>query len=179
MPNNYAYSVSNILGHQKSNDEFYTSSDTVKKLTKILRIPKKEVIWMPFDKKESEFVRQFSKTNKIIRTHKDDESIKNRKDFYSFTPNEKWNLIISNPPFSKKRMLIERCLELKKPFCLLYGCTIFSQSMGNTLNKCDFYFIQNNCKFTNCNGETKSFQCCWVMSKSFKKKYFKNLNQLD
>ena len=139
---NNNYSIRNILGYQKSNDEFYTSKETVEKLLKILKLPKNVVIWCPFDKHESEFVRQFSKTYDIIASH-----IDNGQDFYKYCPKRKWDLIISNPPFSKKRILIERCMKLKKPFCLLYGTTIFSQSMGNTLNECEFWFIQNNCKF--------------------------------
>ena len=106
------YSIRNILGHQKSNDEFYTSKETVEKLLKILKLPKNVVIWCPFDKPESEFVRQFSKTYDVIASH-----IDNGQDFYKYCPKRKWDLIISNPPFSKKRILIERCMKLKKPFC--------------------------------------------------------------
>ena len=167
---NNNYSIRNILGYQKSNDEFYTSKETVEKLLKILNLPKNVVIWCPFDKPESEFVRQFSKTYDVIASH-----IDNGQDFYKYCPKRKWDLIISNPPFSKKRILIERCMKLKKSFCLLYGTTIFSQSMGNTLNECEFWFIQNNCKFKSKNGSIKSFQCCWVMSKGFKNKYFKKM----
>lgn len=167
---NEKYSIRNILGFQKSNDEFYTSKETVEKLLKVIKLPQNTVIWCPFDKENSEFVKQFSKKYKVIFSHKDDG-----KDFYEFKPKKHWDLIISNPPFSKKRILIERCMSFKKPFCLLYGTTIFSQSMGNTLNKCEFWFIQNNCKFKSIDNSIKSFQCCWVMNKGFKEKYFKKI----
>lgn len=156
------YSISNILSGQKKNDEFYTSKETVEDLIKVLDIPKDWIIWAPFDTEESEFVKQLSKKWKVIYSH-----ISQGKDFYEFEPKE-WNIIISNPPFSKKRLLIERCLSFKKPFILLYGATIFSQSMGNTLNLCDFYFIQKNCKFTGKENETRSFQCCWILNKGNK-----------
>lgn len=157
------YSIANILGFQKKNDEFYTSEETVKKLIQILQLPKNSIIWCPFDTEESQFVKQLSKRWKVVRSH-----INEGKDFYNYQP-KKWDIIISNPPFSKKRILIERCINFKKPFILLYGTTIFSQSMGNTLNLCDFHFIQRNCKFT-CQeeGKIKSFQCCWVMNKGNK-----------
>ena len=167
---NDKYSIRNILGYQKSNDEFYTSEETVKKLIKVLKLPKNTTIWCPFDMQESEFVRQFSKKYNVIASH-----LENGQDFYKYSPKRKWNLIISNPPFSKKRLLIERCMKFNKPFCLLYGTTIFSQSMGNTLNKLEFWFIQNNCKFKSKDGSIKSFQCCWVMSKNFKNKYFRKM----
>jgi hypothetical protein len=64
-------------------------------------------------------------------------------------------------------MLIERCEAFKKPFCLLYGATICSQSMGNTLNRCKFHFIQRNVKFHLPTGEHKSFQCLWLFNKDF------------
>lgn len=39
-------------------------------------------------------------------------------DFFVYEP-EKWDCLITNPPFSKKNEWIERCYELKKPFALL------------------------------------------------------------
>ncbi len=161
---NRQYCVSNILGKQKPNNEFYTPSAPIINLIKKLNIPKNKVIWCPFDLGDSEFVKQLTNYGyKVIYSH-----IKNGQDFYKYEPNEHWDVIISNPPFSKKRLLIERCETFKKDFCLLYGATIFSQSMGDTLNRCKFLFIQNNIKFTTINDQNKSFQCCWVMNKNFK-----------
>ena len=31
----------------------------------------------------------------------------------------KWDIIVSNPPFSRKQQIVERCLTLGKPFALL------------------------------------------------------------
>lgn len=165
---NENYNVRNILGYQKPNDEFYTPKEPIINLINLLNIPKNKIIWCPFDTNNSEFViqlRNFGYT--VINSH-----INEGKDFYNYEPNEHYDLIISNPPFSKKRLLIERCEKLKKDFCLLYGTTIFSQSMGDTLNRCRFLFIQKSIKFTTINNSTKTFQCCWVMNKNFK--YFNN-----
>ena len=106
---------------------------------------------------DSEYVKLiYENGNKVIATH-----IDMGENFFEYEPEEHYDVIISNPPFSKKRILIERCLNFHKPFILLYGCTIFSQSMGNTLNRCSFKFIQHNCKFTTKNPNiVKSFQCC-------------------
>ncbi|ATZ20831.1 hypothetical protein CG007_01625 [Mesoplasma entomophilum] len=158
------YNIRNILGLQrKNNNEFYTPKEPIIELIKILKIPKNKVIWCPFDTEKSEFVKVLKENGyKVIFSH-----IDNGKDFYEYEPNEKWDLIISNPPFSQKRLLIERCESFNKPFCLLYGATIFSQSMGNTLNRCQFLFIQRNIKFTTKTDEVKSFQCAWLFNKGF------------
>jgi len=153
------------LGFQKpKNNEFYTPEEPIWELVKnIIRIPKNKVIWCPFDTEESNFVKILKELGyKVINSH-----INNGQDFYHYEPKEKWDLIVSNPPFTAKRKLIEQCEKLKKPFCLLYGATIFSQSMGNTLNRCEFYFIQKSIKFEYLNGTPKSFQCAWVFSKEF------------
>lgn len=156
------YNIKNILSNQTPNDEYYTQPETVKELVEMLDLPDDYIIWCPFDKENSEFVKQLSKKWKVVYSH-----IDNGQDFYNYEP-EKWDIIISNPPFSKKRILIERCMSFNKPFILLYGATIFSQSMGNTLNKCDFWFIQKSCKFIKDGGGYKKFQCCWVMNKGNK-----------
>ncbi|WP_051418392.1 hypothetical protein [Mesoplasma seiffertii] len=161
---NTTYNIRNILGYQRANNnEFYTPAEPIQELIKMLKIPKNKIIWCPFDTSESEFVKEFQKNGyKVIYSHLDFN-----QDFYLYEPSEKWDLIISNPPFTAKRLLIERCESFKKPFCLLYGATIFSQSMGNTLNRCEFYFLQKNIKFILKDGGTKSFQCAWIFSKEF------------
>lgn len=158
------YNIKNILGNQKTNNEYYTPKQTVIDLIEKIKLPKNKIIWCPFDKGDSEFVIEFRKAGyKVIHSH-----IDNGEDFYTYTPNEHWDIIISNPPFSNKRLLIERCESFNKDFCLLYGCTIFSQSMGNTLNRCAFWFIQKNIKFISNTQTLKSFQCCWVTNKHSK-----------
>ena len=59
-------------------------------------------ILCPFDKEESNFVKLISKTNKVIHSH-----ISEGKDFYNYEPNEHWDCIISNPPFTNKRKIFE------------------------------------------------------------------------
>lgn len=40
------------------------------------------------------------------------------KDFFEYEP-EKWDIMISNPPFSKKDKVLERAFSFNKPFALL------------------------------------------------------------
>ncbi len=49
------------------NDECYTPGYGVKPILKY--IPEGAVVWCPFDTEESEFVKQISKTNKVIASH--------------------------------------------------------------------------------------------------------------
>ncbi|DAC81651.1 TPA_asm: oncoid [Powellomyces chytrid fungus MELD virus 3] len=40
-------------------------------------------------------------------------------DFLTFVPPEKWDIMISNPPYSLKKEFVQRCFDLGKPFALL------------------------------------------------------------
>ena len=56
-----------VLYSNGKNDECMTLAYAVKPILKY--IPKGAVVWCPFDKEDSEFVKQISKTNKVIRSH--------------------------------------------------------------------------------------------------------------
>jgi hypothetical protein len=95
------------------NDECYTPEEAVTPLLEI--IPKDLVIWCPFDTEESEFVKVFQEDGyKVIHSH-----IENNENFYTYEPNEKWDIIISNPPFTNKKGIFERAFSFNKPFVLL------------------------------------------------------------
>jgi len=106
-----------ILYKSSGNDESYTPAYAVKPILKYLK--KDMIVWCPFDTHESEFVKQIKKNgNKVISSH-----IKNGENFYSHEPEEKWDIIISNPPFTNKRRIFERALSFGKPIALLMTCT--------------------------------------------------------
>lgn len=74
--------------------------------------------------KESEFVKQIAGLgNRVIATH-----IFNGQDFYTYEPDEHWDCIISNPPFTGKRKIFERALSFGKPFALLMSNTWLNDS---------------------------------------------------
>ena len=63
--------TSKVLYSKGDNNECYTQDVGVYPILKF--IPKDAVVWCPFDKAEiSEFVKQISKTNKVISSHIDD-----------------------------------------------------------------------------------------------------------
>lgn len=61
--------------------------------------------------------------NRFIATH-----IFNGQDFYTYEPDDHWDCIISNPPFTGKRKIFERALSFGKPFALLMSNTWLNDS---------------------------------------------------
>lgn len=111
-----------ILYSNGKNDECMTLSYGVKPIIKY--IPKNWCVWCPFDKEDSEFVKQIKQNgNKVIYSH-----IDYGQDFYSYEPEENWDCIISNPPFTNKRLIFERALSFNKPFALIMSNTWLNDS---------------------------------------------------
>lgn len=105
---------SNYLKGLYSNptDEKYTPGYGVLPIIKY--IPEGKVIWCPFDTEHSEFVLKFRDAGfKVVYSH-----ICNGQDFFRYEPSQ-WDVLVSNPPFSRKVEVFDRCLKLGKPFALL------------------------------------------------------------
>jgi len=119
--------MKNILYSKGKNDECYTPDYAVLPILKY--IPINSIIWCPFDKEDSNFVKLISKTNTVKHSH-----IEEGRDFYNYEPNE-WDIIISNPPFSNKRKIFERALSFNKPFALLMSNTWLNDSAPKILFK--------------------------------------------
>ncbi|MGE4268222.1 MAG: class I SAM-dependent methyltransferase [Deferribacterales bacterium] len=104
-------------GHLTANrdtqsDEMYTPYYAAEPIVKYINPAL--TVWCPFDKEWSAYVRMFSKNgNQVIATHIDDG-----QDFFTYEP-EHYDVIISNPPFSKKDAVLKRLYELNKPFAVL------------------------------------------------------------
>lgn len=93
-------------------DEMYTPYYCVTPLVKYIN--KNLTVWCPFDKAWSAFVKTFTANgNTVIHTHIDDG-----QNFFTYEPSH-YDVIISNPPFSKKDDVIKRLYELQKPFAVL------------------------------------------------------------
>lgn len=95
-----------------SNDEKYTPGYGVLPIIKYL--PEGKVIWCPFDTQHSEFVIHLQEAGfQVQYSH-----LMNGQDFFTYEP-DYWDIIVSNPPFSEKVRIFERCLQFGKPFALL------------------------------------------------------------
>ena len=93
-------------------DEMYTPFYCVEPILKYIN--KSMKVWCPFDKQWSAYVKMLEANgNEVIYTHIDDGY-----DFFGYEP-EQYDIIISNPPFSKKDKIIQRLYELDKPFAIL------------------------------------------------------------
>ena len=112
MPENKGYLTSD---RSAAGDERYTPVYAVVPLLEFTPPPpSKTVIWCPFDKEQSAFVKVFRDARyKVECSH-----IDNGQDFFTYEP-ENWDVMISNPPFSKKDEVLRRAYELEKPFALL------------------------------------------------------------
>lgn len=150
-----------ILYSKGSNDECYTPAYGVEPILKY--IPRGAVVWCPFDKSDSEFVKQISKTNKVIYSH-----IDNGQDFFTYEP-KNWDIIISNSPFTNKRKYFERALSFNKPFALLMTNVWLNDAAPKQLFKhkeLQLLMFDKRMKFLN-NGTTQdkitfsSSYYCW------------------
>lgn len=93
-------------------DEVFTSFYAVEPLLEF--VPKSKIIWCPFDEEWSAFYQLFSENGyQVIRS-----CLKDNQDFFYYEP-EQWDILISNPPFSKKNEVLKRTYSFEKPFALL------------------------------------------------------------
>lgn len=94
-------------------DERYTPPILVKPILKYLK--PNSTIWCPFDTEDSEFVILLREQgHKVIYSH-----IWLGQDFFEYEPQEEYDYIISNPPFTLKLEVLERLYKLDKPFAIL------------------------------------------------------------
>ena len=115
-------------------DEYYTPKYIVEILLPYLKETNFKTIWCPCDKQESEFVKVLKENGyNIIYSH-----IDNNQNFLTYKPKEQYDCIITNPPFSIKNQILQRCIDLNKPFCLLLSATcIQSASLIQIISKCE------------------------------------------
>lgn len=134
-----------VLYSSGNNDECYTPAYVVEAILPYL--PKDKTYWLPFDRDDSEFVKVLKNNGyKYINSHIDYGT-----DFYNYEP-EKWDILLSNPPFTNKRKIFERALSFGKPFGLLMSNTWLNDSAPKALFKdkdLQLFMFRNRIKFLN------------------------------
>ena len=116
-----------VYYQQGGGDEQYTPKYGVEVLLPHIQPLKDKIIWCPFDKEDSQFVKVFTENGfKVVYSH-----LEYGQDFLTYEP-QQWDCLISNPPYKNKRVYWERALDLKKPFALLLPLNILSDSVINT-----------------------------------------------
>ena len=136
-----------ILYSKGGNDECYTPDYVVEAMIPYLE--KGKTIWCPFDRDDSAFTRVLKNWwgGKIINTH-----IDYGQDFYDYEPEENWDIMLSNPPFTNKRKIFERALSFGKPFGLLMSNTWLNDSAPKVLfaeKDLQLMMFKNRIKFLN------------------------------
>ena len=101
---------------QEKNDELYTPDEAIYPILKYL--DKDKVYWECTDFGESNITKVLQKNGfKVIHTSK------NEVDFLKDKVNFKFDVIITNPPYSLKNEFLQKCYEYNKPFMLLLPLT--------------------------------------------------------
>ena len=92
--------------NDKDSDNYITNKEDWERIKDY--IPKDKKIWSPFycDGKQ----KQYFKDMGFDIIHED-------RDFFSYTP--EYDMVIDNPPFSKKKEILAKLKELDKPFILI------------------------------------------------------------
>ncbi len=110
-------------------------------------LPKDKIIWCPFDKEDSEFVKVLTEQGyKVVYSH-----IENGQDFYTYEPDQ-WDILVSNPPFTNKRLIFERALSFGKPFALIMSNTWLNDSAPKQVFKdkqLQLLMFEERMKFSN------------------------------
>ena len=97
------------ITYQSYSDEWYTDRDTVLKMLEVFPCKPNSTILLPFDSEKSEFVKVFKELGHRV--------IYGIGDFLE--KNYEFDYIYTNPPFSIKDKVIERCIESGKECVLI------------------------------------------------------------
>ena len=100
--------LSGITGVEKT-DEWYTRPETVALMYSLLDIPSGKTIMCPFDTNKSHFVIQGQSNDQKVLFGITDW----------LTSEYEYDYLITNPPFSIKDDVIEKCLKSGKPSALI------------------------------------------------------------
>ena len=111
-----------------SSNDFQTPSHAIEPLIPFLK--KEWSIW-ECASGEGNLTKAFTKKGFIVIS----TDIKTDIDFLKDLPNNKFDVIITNPPFSLKQEFLQRCYNLKIPFALLLPLTTFETVKRQNLFK--------------------------------------------
>lgn len=140
-------------GRTHESDEVYTPPEAVMPILR--HMPSYiRTIWCPFDEEDSAYVEIFREAGfNVIATH-----INNGKNFFDYEPEEQYDCIISNPPFSIKDSILKRLYELKKPYAILMPLpTLQGQKRFEYIKDCQALILDKRINFYK-NKETKEIQ---------------------
>lgn len=133
-----------VLYSPGNNDEVMTPDYAVQPIVKHLRHGAR--VWCPFDTEQSAFVLVLRGAGvDVVHSH-----ISTGQDFYRYEP-DRWDVIVSNPPFTRKRQIFERALGFNKPFALLMTLTWLNDAAPKELfgSRLQLLMFNQRVQFTN------------------------------
>ena len=163
-----------------NNDECYTPKYGVLPLLEFMEKFRGKIIWCPFDTEESEFVKVFKENGFDVEY----SHIKNGQNYYEYEP-KKWDLMISNPPFTNKAEIFKRALSFNKPFALLMTVAWLNDSAPAKIFKdSGLQLLSFDSRMTFKNQEQKkinylsAYYCYKFLPKDLIFRSFNNINQM-
>lgn len=144
-----------MFSNQKITDDFKTPLEAWIKLSPYIPCNKK--IWSPFYCDGSQ--KQFFNILGFDIIHEDED----------FFENDKGEIVVCNPPFSKKREVLERLVKLNKPFMVLLPSSVINNKWFHKLVNYDFQiiFFKKEIHYKNLNEKVKytfnwgTYCVCW------------------
>lgn len=137
VPLNIGYLTSD---RTKEGDELYTPRYAVEPIEEY--IAPQSTIWCPFDTEESMYVQCLREKHNVIYTH-----LALGQDFFTEDV-PKCDYIISNPPFSKKFEVLERLLDIGKPFAIIFPLpSIQTAKNFDLIEQCQLLVFDRRIKF--------------------------------
>ena len=103
------------------NDDFFTREEEWEQIAPY--IPTNKIISMPF-------YSPYSQCNKLLGKYIDNKIIYQDEDFFK---NDRGDIVVDNPPFSKKKQIIEELYKRDKPFMLIVPVSTISYNYTKIL----------------------------------------------
>ena len=152
---------------KSATDEWYTPPECVEIIVPYLRRGGYKKILCPFDKEESQFVQVLRREGfGVSFSH-----IETGTDFFDICNFDKYDAIVSNPPFSKRQSILERLFEIDKPFAIIlnFNGLFDSKKRWQLFKQNDFELLipEGRMHFfnDNCDGNSPNFQSIYVCNK--------------
>ncbi len=142
---------------EKDSDAYDTPIEAINPILKYLqkfseRVGHQAVIWCPFDLQKSNYVKVFAAAGyEVLYSH-----IDTGENFFFYEPDEPYDIIISNPPFSIKDDILRRLEEIGKPYAILLPLPSWQgQSRFEYLKNSESIHFNKRVKFLK-DGEVKT-----------------------
>jgi len=142
-------------------DDFQTPEWPVEALIKAVNLSKNDIVWEPACGKGN--IVSTLTNNGYVAFGTD---ITDGADFFTYQPDQKFDVIITNPPYSLKDRFLDRCYQLHRPFALLLPLTalegIKRQKMYRD-NGIQIIFLPRRVNFETPSGQGKGswFATAW------------------